>query len=363
MREALLRRTAYGAAMIWRLVVGVGCYLILAGAALAMAQDFLGAGPLPARNFQPIQQIFLNLPFESARVLAPGALRLRLESAESNEIATEQKSVEAILKFEQNRTVLGAAIGLLPGWEIGLDIPFLSRFGGFLDPPIDTIEDLFGASNPERTLFPNNSFGGYTVTRNGTLLFNGKKQYLELGDLWVSGKYLLWHPDDGPVVSLRGAIKAPTGRPSSVWGSGKPDFGLGLAADYQPLRWLVLYGNTSCIYPLGPITPGRLTLNPIVTEAVAFEARLGWGFSALLQQELYTSPFHGNDTPVLDGTVVELALGVNWQWQGLVLQLGGIQNVSGVAQAADFTLLLRLVWEGGAGYVPGFQPSSAQPSE
>jgi hypothetical protein len=347
---------------MWRAGVVIMWVFSLAWPWLLSAQNFTGAGPLPARNFQPIQQIFLNLPFESARVLEPGAIRLRLESAESNEIATEQGSVEATLKFEQNRTVIGGSLGVLPGWEIGIDLPFLSRFGGFLDPPIDTIEDLFGANNPERKMYPNNSFGGYTVSRNGTLLFNGKKQYLELGDLWVSSKYLLWQPEGGPLLSLRGAIKAPTGRTSSVWGSGKPDFGLGLAADYQPLRWLVLYGNVNLVYPVGPITPARLTLDPIVTQAVAFEAGLGWGFSALFQQQLYTSPFHGNDTPVLDGTVVELALGVNWRWQGVLVQLGGIQNVSGVAQAADFTLLLRLVWEIGAGYLPGFQPSSAQPS-
>jgi hypothetical protein len=303
-------------------------------------------GPLPERNFQPIQQIFLNLPFERARVTAPGGFRLHLESAESNEIATEQGDVQAILKLEQNRTVLGGALGVAPGLEVGLDVPFLSRFGGFLDPEVDSIEDLFAVRNPERSLFPNNSFGGFNVQRHGVTLFDGHRQYLELGDLWFSAKYELWRPQPNTIVALRGAIKLPTGRAGGVFGSGEPDFGAGLAAEYQALSWLMLYGNTNLVYPVGPITPGDLTLNPIVSEGVAFEGYLGRGVSLLLQQAFYTSPFHGLGTEVLDGNVVELAAGLNWSCEPFLIQLAGIDNVSGVAQAADLTLLLRLSWVG-----------------
>jgi hypothetical protein len=40
---------------------------------------------------------------------------------------------------------------------------------------------------------------------------------------------------------------------------------------------------------------------------------------------------------------VELALGASWRGERLGVQLGAIDNVSGVAQAADFTAFLR-VW-------------------
>ncbi len=308
------------------------------------AQEFEGEGPLPARNFQPIQQIFLNLPFERAQVLAPGRWRLYVESAESNEIATNQGRVEAALKFEQNRTVLGGAIGVHAGWEAGMEVPFLSRFGGFLDPPIDFVEDLFGLSNVERKMWPDNSFGAYSVDRDGKPLFRGQRQYMELGDISFFTKHAVWQPEVGPRVSLRAAVKAPTGRSSSMFGSGKMDFGLGLAAEQQALSWLVVYANVALIYPMGPITPQRLTLNPIVTQGLAVEGQLGKGFSVVFQQGMYTSPFHGLDTRVLEGTVVELALGLNWRCADFLFQLGGIENVSGVAQAADFTLLARLVF-------------------
>ena len=114
------------------------------------ADDFLGNGPLPVRNFQPIQMTFLNLPFEWARVLRPGELAIYLESAEISEIATNQDDINAVLKFETNRTVLGGAIGLGRAFEVGFGVPFISRFGGFLDPFINGVEDVFQASNPER---------------------------------------------------------------------------------------------------------------------------------------------------------------------------------------------------------------------
>jgi hypothetical protein len=318
--------------------------LLCATVALAADEEFSGYGPLPARNFQPIQLIFLNLPFERARVQAPGHFELHLESAESNEIATNQGGIDATLKFETNRTVLGGSLGVGHGCEVGLDVPMISRFGGFLDPILDSVEQLFGNFNPERKLFPNNSFGGFHVQRGDVTLFDGKDQSFNLGDMWMSGKYEAWQREGWPLLSLRAAIKFPTGRAGGVYGSGQPDFGLGLAAEHRLLPWLMTYANLALIYPVGPITDGDLTLNPMVTQGVAFEARLLHPLSLLLQQELYTSPMHGNGTGLLDGTVVELCGGFNLAVDPLLFQLAIIDNVTGVITAADFTMLLRMTY-------------------
>jgi len=312
--------------------------------ARADAAEFTGNGPIAVRNFQPIQLIFLNLPFERAQVLERGAFEVHLESAESNEIATHQEDVQALLKFETNRTVIGGSLGIAPDLQIGLDVPFISRFGGFLDPFVDGVEDSFGTSNSERHLFPDNSFGGFRVRRRNTVLFDGRDQQLEIGDLWVSAKYAVWHVPGLPLLAVRGAIKAPTGRAGGVFGSGKPDFGLGAAAEHQLLDWLIVYGNLSVIYPVGPITAGRLTLNPFLTEGVAAEAHVWRGLSLLVQQETYTSPIHGTGTRLLNGTAVELTAGANVAWRSLLFQLAAIDNISPVATAADFTLFLRLTY-------------------
>lgn len=327
-------------------VLATACLALLVCVSAACAEDdeFTGYGPIPVRNFQPIQLIFLNLPFERARVQAPGHFEVHLESAESNEIATNQGVIDATLKFETNRTVIGGSYGLGHGCEVGLDVPMISRFGGFLDPFIDSVESLFGNFNVERKLFPNNSFGGFHVQRGDVTLFDGKDQSFNLGDIWMSGKYEAWHPEGWPLVSLRAAMKFPTGRAGGVYGSGKPDFGLGLAAEHQFLPWLVTYANLALIYPVGPVTAGDLSLNPMVTQGISFEARLFRPVSILLQQELYTSPMHGTDTGLLDGPLVELSGGVNVAVQPLLFQLGVVDNVTGVITAADFTVMLRMTY-------------------
>lgn len=329
---------------------------VLVSATPAAAGEFEFVGPAPTRNFQPIQLIFLNLPFESAATLERGGLALLLQSAESNEIATTQGEIESTLKFETNRTVLGARYGLVERWEVGIELPFISRFGGFLDPPIDWVENLFGRVNAERKLFPQNSFGAFSVVRGDTVLFQAGEENFQPGDLVFSVKHELQLPPAWPRLALRGAIKAPTGDAGAVLGSGEPDFGAGLAADYRAFDRLMFYFNLGLVYPVGPITAADLTLNPLVTESFAAHLAVTRHVSLMLHQATYTSPFHGTGVQLLDGTVVEMGFGMSFTynpWFGA--QLLGIQNLSGVEQAADFTLMANLV------YRPWGRPSDLPP--
>jgi hypothetical protein len=317
--------------------------LLLWRGAAAGEEDFHFLGPAPARNFQPIQLIFLNLPFERAATVGPGAIGLHLESAEINEIATTQGPVQSALKFETNRTVIGGRYGVAPHWEIGLDMPFISRFGGFLDPFVDLAEGIFDVGNVERDLYPNNSFGDFYVRKGSTKLFDGGKETLYPGDLSLSVKREIPLGNGLPLLAVRGAVKAPTGSEGKVTGSGKPDFGLGLAAEHRPLQRLMLYLNLGFIYPVGPITPGDLTLNPIFTQSFAAELAITQRVTALLHQAVYTSPMHGTGTRLLDGTPVEIGLGVNVVLTHAIgFQLLAIDNVSPVEPAADFSLLAGL---------------------
>jgi hypothetical protein len=331
----------------WRTASWFCCVLaavsLLRSGAVAEETDFRFLGPAPARNFQPIQLIFLNLPFERAATIGPGAIGLHLESAEINEIATTQGPVQSALKFETNRTVIGARYGLAPRWEVGLDMPFISRFGGFLDPAIDLVEGIFGTGNPERDLYPNNSFGDFYVRKGSTKLFDGGKETLYPGDLSLSVKREIPLGSGLPLLAVRGAVKVPTGSEGKVTGSGKPDFGLGLAAEHRPFQRLMLYLNLGFIYPVGAVTPGDLTLNPIFTQAFAAELAITQRVAALLHQAVYTSPMHGTGTRLLDGTPVEIGLGVNVVLTDAIgFQLLAIDNVSPVEPAADFSLLASL---------------------
>jgi hypothetical protein len=325
--------------------VGIALAMLVGGGVSAEAGEFNFTPPVPTRNFAPLQLIFLNPPFEPAATLPPGDLGLLVQTAESNIIATHQGGIEATLKFEQNWTNFGVRYGLFDDWEVGLDLPFISRYGGFLDPAIDWIEDAFGAENPERDLFPDNTFGGYEVDRGDTVLFRGDEVNFQPGDLVFSVKHQFRLPPRWPRLAVRGNIKAPTGNPDQVLGSGQPDFGIGGAADYHPWSRLMLYANLNLVYPVGPITDDDLTLNPIFTQSFAAHVAITQRWSAMLHQAVYTSPYHGTGASLLDGTVVELGLGLAWAWsERFGMQLLGIQNMSGVEQSADFSLVLAAQW-------------------
>lgn len=319
--------------------------LIVCGACMARAQgiEYSFLGPAPTRNFQPIQLIFLQMPFERAPTIGVRRLHLDVETAESNVIATTQGAIESTLKFESNRTVLGVRYGFLSGWEAAMHLPFISRYGGFLDPIIDEVEGLVGAGNPERDFYRNNTFKDFRVARGDTVIFEDRKETLYPGDLWFTLKRELRIGPEWPVFGVRGAIKAPTGSLDKITGSGKPDFGLGLLADYHVWSPLMLYLNVNVVYPVGPITAVRLTLDPIISESFAAELALTRQVSVLLHQAVYTSPMHGTGTALLDNAPVELGLGFNWVvMNNAALQLLAIQNMNGVESAADATVLLTL---------------------
>jgi hypothetical protein len=327
-----------------RLAITVA-FLIVCGACGARAQslEYGFLGPSPARNFQPIQLIFLQMPFERATTVGLRRIHLDIESAESNEIATTQGRIESTLKFESNRTVLGVRYGFLPGWEAAMHMPFISRYGGFLDPIIDEVEGLFDAGNPERDFYRNNTFQEFRVARGDTVIFEDRKETLFPGDLWFTVKRELRVGPEWPVFGVRAAIKVPSGSLGKVTGSGQPDFGLGFLADYHVWSPLMLYLNFNIVYPVGPITDVDLTLNPMVSESFAAEFALARQFSVLLHQAVYTSPMHGTGVRLLDNGTVELGLGFNWVLtNNVALQLLTIQNMTGVESAADFTLMLAL---------------------
>lgn len=315
------------------------------GACMAHGQslEYGFVGPAPTRNYQPIQLIFLQMPFERAPTIGLHRVHVDVDSAESNIIATTQGTIESVLKFESNRTVLGMRYGIFPGWEAALHMPFISRYGGFLDPFIDEVEGLVGAGNPERDFYRNNTFQEFRVARTDTVLFEDRKETLFPGDLWLTLKREFLVGPEWPVFGVRAAVKAPTGSLGKVTGSGKPDFGLGFLADYHVWSPLMLYLNVNLVFPVGPITSADLTLNPIVSESFAAELALTRHVSVLLHQAVYTSPMHGTGANLLDNGVVELGLGFNWVvTNNAALQLLAIQNMSGVESAADFTLLLAL---------------------
>jgi len=301
-----------------------------------------GGGPFPTRNYNPVQLLFLSLPPEKATTLPPGTYYIGLEVAESNTIIDEStRRVQATLKFETFRSALHLNYGITDRLEVGLEIPYYYRNGGIFDPMIVNVENNFGKLNPDRLHFSNDKFGGYEITQDGELILSGEDHQSGFGDISLSGKYLIL--PEGPVrpsVSLRVALKFPTGSFDEAFGSGKADIGAGLVLQKgMGQRWL-LYLNQSVVVPEDDFGSSDLTLRAIYTASLAAEFMWTPAFSLVGQFDYYTSPFHSTGARVLDNAVTEFVLGFNYRFNPhFLLQLYGIENMPVPRGAyADFTL-------------------------
>jgi hypothetical protein len=93
-----------------------------------------GFGPFPVKNFQAFQQLVLSLPGDRATVVKSGTLDVRLELAETASIYNEDSpQSSAIVKFETLRSGLFLRYGATDRLELGLEVPVLYRYQGFMD--------------------------------------------------------------------------------------------------------------------------------------------------------------------------------------------------------------------------------------
>jgi hypothetical protein len=298
-----------------------------------------GFGPFPVRNFNPLQQLVLNMPGDRAKVISPGALDVRLELAETAAVYSEMPpNAVARVKFETLRNGLYLRYGVTSKLELAVEVPLLYRYTGFMGGMIEGVEKATRGLSPARSTLSQVDYA-YNITRNGQQIVTGTKGALGLGDSMVQAKYeLLNETSVMPALSLRTAIKVPTGDQREFFGSGSPDFGLGLALEKGlGSRW-ILHGNVNGVFPTGRIA--GLPLHPTVMGIAAAEYLWSDDLSLTLQFDYYTSPFRHTGLEVFDKGVTEVVAGFGyrvaerWLWQ-----VYAIENVDFITGgAADFTL-------------------------
>lgn len=298
-----------------------------------------GFGPFPVRNFHPLQQLVLQIPGDRANVVAKGTIDVRLELAETAAIYREvspQASVTA--KFETLRSGAFLRYGVTEKLELALEVPVLYRYRGFMEGMIKAVERATTGLAPARKALSNVGYA-YNVTRGGQQVISGAEGVLGLGDATMMAKYqVLSETSTLPAVSIRGAIKLPTGDEGQFFGSGSPDFGIGLAAEKSiGSRW-ILYGNVNGVFPTGRI--GGMPLQATISGLAAVEYLWTENLSLTLQFDYYSPPFHGVGLKALDRGVTELVTGFNYrispQW---LWQVYGVENTDLITGSApDFTL-------------------------
>ena len=308
-----------------------------------------GFGPFPVRNFNPLQQLVLNMPGDRAAVVRKGTLDVRLELANTAAIYNQNApSGSATVKFETLRNGLSLRYGLTDRLETFIEVPVLYRYEGVMEGMISAVERATTGLSPARAALSQVNYI-YNVTRGGRQIVNGTEGAVGLGDTTLSAKYqFLAETSSLPALSIRTALKVPTGDEAEFFGSGSPDFGIGFAGEKSiGGRW-ILYANLNGVFPTGRIA--GLPLQPTFSSLTAAEYLWSEHLSLTLQFEYYTTPFHGTGLEIFDKGVSEVTGGFSylvtrrWLWQ-----VYGVENVDFITgSAADFTLSTLFTYRFGA---------------
>lgn len=308
-----------------------------------------GFGPFPVRNFQPIHQLVLGMPGDRATVLKPGALDLRVELANSANIfsdTTPQTSVS--MKFESIRAGFFLRYGITERLEMAVEVPVLSRYRGVMEGMISAVERATTGLAPDRKALKGTGYV-YQVTSDGRTVMTGQEGVVGLGDASIMGKFqVLTETNTLPALSIRAALKLPTGDESHLLGSGSPDYGLGLAMEKHVAKDWMVYANLNGVIPTGRIA--GYGLQPVVSGLVAVEYLWSENFSIVAHFDYFSSPLYGTGTHVLDNGFTEGVLGFNYRLRPRLLwQVYAVENLDFiVGSATDFTLSTVVTFQFGS---------------
>lgn len=305
----------------------------------AFGSELDGFGPFPVRNFQPMQVLILGMMGDRAATVPKGILDVRIEMAETSSVFREETDhVSATIKMETLRSALFFRYGLTDRLELRLEIPALYRYRGFLEGIIKATERATTGLAPARNALQGTGFA-FTLTRDGQTLFAGGDQELGLGDITLSGKYLMVRQSARlPAIAFRLALKMPSGDDRRFFGSGHADVGVGLAVEKSLTNRLILYTNLNGIFPTGRIA--GLPLSPAMSSILALEYLWTPRLSLVVQFDYFSSPYNNTGTRILDRGVTEVSAGFNYRLRSnLLWQVYGVENVDFITgSAADFTL-------------------------
>ncbi|MEQ1795445.1 MAG: DUF3187 family protein [Nitrospira sp.] len=313
---------------------------------LVLAEGF---GPFPVRNFQPLHQLVLGMPGDRATVLKPGALDLRVELANTANIfsdTTPQASVA--MKFESIRSGFFLRYGVTERLEMAVEVPVVNRYRGIMEGMITAVERGTTGLAPDRRALKGTGYA-YQVTSGGRVVINAREGVVGLGDASIMGKYqVLTETNTLPALSIRAALKLPTGDEPHLLGSGSPDYGFGLALEKHVAKDWILYANLNGVIPTGRIA--GFGLQPVLSGIFAVEYLWSENFSLVGHFDYYSSPLYGTGTHVFDKGVTEGVLGFSYRLRPQVLwQVYAVENLDFiVGSAADFTLSTVVTFQFGS---------------
>jgi hypothetical protein len=285
--------------------------IIISYPAITEAADIV---PFATRNQSPLIQIFGLPAIGDSAVLnrAEKQVGLSVDLA-SNYTSSSAAGEYILLDGESLRINMQGRYGLGKGLEIGVEIPWVVIGGGFLDDFIIKYHDAFGFPQGGRDAAPRNHLL-YLYRKNNIDRLRLENSSTGIGDISLQGGWQLYkgQGDSPGAVSMRAALKLPTGDSDQLHGSGSTDLALWLSAGSAfplPTGHFVIYGAAGLL----GMTEGKI-LKDQQRNLVGFGSLgVGWDpFSWLalkIQADAHTPFYRESGLKEVDAYSVQLTIG------------------------------------------------------
>jgi hypothetical protein len=265
---------------------------------------------------------------------------MRFDIVEANILARDRRGNDVYLfDFEITRANLALQYGLRERLAIGVEMPLLYTWTGFLDDFIKGFEDVTGFQRNIRFELPQNRFA-YGFEKDGKVVLRGSSGAVGFGDVAFSTKALLYEEGSWrPAVAGRLALKLPTGDNDRALGSGAVDIGFGIALE-KTLGPVRLYFNTGLTIPTGnPFSGTGIESIPMLSTFLTGEYQLTEHFSLLLQLNGVTPPTRNSGLDI-DNPSFDILFGYSWvlPWYPITWQAGFMEDLNNTNRTADFAL-------------------------
>ncbi len=298
--------------------------------------------PLATRNLAPAVLGFGLPALGPAQVLTAGTGRAQVDfDLVSNFVEDDSLRFDG----ETYRLALAADYGIGADLELGVEVPFLSHQGGFLDGFIKGWHDTFGLPQGGRDQVGSDQLD-YHYSRPNNEGFNLQSKASGVGDVVLRGAWQYWQNEERSAsLALRTSLKLPTGRVARLLGSGSTDLALWLSGEQRiatDVGRLLIYGGGGGLLT----TDGELLPNQRRNLVGLVNLGLGWQpwerLGVQLQFDGHTALYQGTGVRALDRFAGQLAFGGSFALgESTAVELAVVEDII-VRTAPDVVFHLAL---------------------